>query len=118
MKPRLRDTPMSDGPDGALSLLIDRENALPAEVVDRLLEHAADLPASDLFFCGNEDHVAVFARHLGLQRPVSVLPLDLGRRCLAHIKTMAGLDATERRRPLDGRWIHRRPNGAVYDLRI
>ena len=100
-----------------LSLPVDA-NATPPEVVERLLEHTADLAASDVYFCTNETHVAVHIRHLGMPRLAAALPLDLGRRCLAHVKTIAGMDANERRRPLDGRWVHERPGGAVYDLRI
>jgi type II secretory ATPase GspE/PulE/Tfp pilus assembly ATPase PilB-like protein len=109
---------MNDQLDPDISLPLDVDNLRPPEVVDRLLEHAANLTASDLFFCTNEHHMAVSARHLGVLRLVSALPLEVGRHCLAHIKTMAELAATERRRPLDGRWVHERPNGAVLDLRI
>jgi type II secretory ATPase GspE/PulE/Tfp pilus assembly ATPase PilB-like protein len=42
----------------------------------------------------------------------------MGKRCIAHIKGMAGMDVTERRRPLDGRWIFERKNGETIDLRI
>jgi type II secretory ATPase GspE/PulE/Tfp pilus assembly ATPase PilB-like protein len=38
-------------------------------------------------------------------RPLSVLPSEHGRRCLAHIKARAAMDTTEKRRPMDGRWI-------------
>jgi type II secretory ATPase GspE/PulE/Tfp pilus assembly ATPase PilB-like protein len=109
---------MTEQRDPDISLPLDVDNLRPPEVVDRLLEHAANLTASDLFFCTNEHHMAVSARHLGVLRLVSALPLEVGRHCLAHMKTMAELAATERRRPLDGRWVHERPNGTVLDLRI
>jgi type II secretory ATPase GspE/PulE/Tfp pilus assembly ATPase PilB-like protein len=88
------------------------------EAVDRLIEHAAAREASDLYFCTNEDHVAILARHLGMLRAVNSVPLEMGRHCIAHVKTMAGLDPTERRRPLDGRWVNHRPGGTILDLRI
>jgi type II secretory ATPase GspE/PulE/Tfp pilus assembly ATPase PilB-like protein len=90
----------------------------PEELVARAIEHGADLAVSDIYFITNENHVAIKARHLGLQRLLTIIPLDLGRRCLAHIKALSGMDVTERRRPLDGRWIYRRPSGSTIDLRI
>jgi type II secretory ATPase GspE/PulE/Tfp pilus assembly ATPase PilB-like protein len=94
-------------------------NNLPVEdAVPRLIEQAAGLMASDLYFFTNENHVAVSIRHLGVLRLISILPLDLGRRCMAHLKAVAGMDVAERRRPLDGRRIYRRTSGAQLDLRI
>jgi type II secretory ATPase GspE/PulE/Tfp pilus assembly ATPase PilB-like protein len=115
---RMEGTAMDDRGDLGLSPPLDLDKATAENVIERLVEHAANVAASDMYFCANENHVAVVARHLGLLRLISTLPLDLGRRCMAHVKTMASLDATERRRPLDGRWVHHRPNGATYDLRI
>ena len=85
-------------------------NGLPVEeAVPRLIDHAAGLMASDLYFCTNENHVAVSVRHLGVVRLISVLPLDFGKRCMSHLKAVAGMDVAERRRPLDGRRIYQRP---------
>jgi type II secretory ATPase GspE/PulE/Tfp pilus assembly ATPase PilB-like protein len=89
----------------------------PEDAVARLITFAADLKVSDLFFHTNENHVAVSARHLGLVRLLTLVPAEPGRRCLAHIKAMAGLDVAERRRPLDGRWLHEH-NGRKIDLRV
>jgi general secretion pathway protein E len=88
------------------------------DTVGRLLDHATELPASDLFLTTGADHVAVLVRHLGILRPLAQLPLDLGRRSMAHIKVMAGMDVTEKRRPLDGRWVWQRKTGTQVDLRI
>ncbi len=94
-------------------------NTLPVEeAVPRLIDHAAGLMASDLYFFTNDNHVAVQIRHLGVIRLISILPLDFGRRCMAHVKAVAGMDVAERRRPLDGRRIYQRPSGAAVDLRI
>jgi type II secretory ATPase GspE/PulE/Tfp pilus assembly ATPase PilB-like protein len=46
------------------------------------------------------------------------MPLEFGRRCMAHIKAAAGMDVAEKRRPLDGRWIRRRNGESTIDLRI
>ena len=96
-------------------------HALTAErAVERLIEHAVQLNSSDLFFTANEQHVAVLVRHLGVIRPISILPSDLGRRCLAHIKAASKIDTTEKRRPTDGRWIYTPDddNADSVDIRI
>ena len=100
------------------ALHLDVNDRSPEEAVHALIEHAASVNASDLFFVSNETHVAVHVRHLGLLRLVSILPPELGRRCMSHVKASAGLDVAERRRPQDGRWIVERASGARIDLRI
>ena len=81
---------------------------LPVDrAVTALIDRAVQAGASDLFFVTNEQHVAVLVRHLGIMRPLSVVPSDAGRRYLAHIKAMAGMDlGGVARRPMDGRWIY------------
>jgi type II secretory ATPase GspE/PulE/Tfp pilus assembly ATPase PilB-like protein len=86
--------------------------------VDALIDHAAGMGASDLFFTTNDQHVAILVRHLGMIKPISVLPADAGRRAMSHIKALSGMDLTEKRRPADGRWIFERVNGDTIDLRI
>ncbi len=100
--------------------MLDVTTMAPEKAVDKLLHHAAGISASDLCFCCNEQHVLVQARHLGMMRPIAVLPSELGRRVITMIKTAAKLDLTERRRPQDGRWMytHDDENGTVYDLRV
>jgi type II secretory ATPase GspE/PulE/Tfp pilus assembly ATPase PilB-like protein len=100
------------------ALWIDVESDDAPFVVNGLLEHAAGLHVSDLFFCAEEYYVSVSARHLGLWQPVSQLSSDLGKRCLAHLKSLAGMDIAEHRRPLDGRCIFNRRSGETVDLRI
>src|SRR4051812_35994016 len=90
---------------------------MPEAAVTALIDHAVQLGASDLFLATNENHVAVALRHLGLIRPLITVPLETGRKCLSHIKVMAGMDVAERRRPLDGRWI-RQSGGGRIDIRI
>jgi len=99
------------------ALWIDVDSSDPAFVVQRLLDHAVRHRVSDLFICAEERYTLVAARHLGILQRVSQLPLDLGRRCVAHIKGLSGMDVTERRRPQDGRWIFRRDD-EVIDLRL
>lgn len=92
---------------------------MPVEqAVTKLISHAVSLPASDLFFGTNEHNVTVSVRRLGMVHTISVLPPEVGRRHIAHIKTLAAMDVSERRRPLDGRWIYRPDDGSTIDLRI
>jgi type II secretory ATPase GspE/PulE/Tfp pilus assembly ATPase PilB-like protein len=92
-------------------------NMPPEDIVSHCISAAVRLQASDLFFTMNENHVAVSVRHLGLLRLLTMVSVDAGRRCLAHIKASAGIDVSERRRPLDGRWV-RDVAGQPVDLRI
>lgn len=106
---------MSTAKSDGIALDVSRFD--PESAINALINHAAGLGVSDLFLCTNEDHVSVAVRHLGVVRPVGKMPADLGRRCLAHIKALAGMDIAEKRRPLDGRWIHERDEETL-DLRI
>jgi general secretion pathway protein E len=92
-------------------------NLPPEDIVTNCINTAVNLRASDLFFTTNENHVAVMVRHLGMLRMLTMLSLDVGRRCLAHIKAAAGMDVAEKRRPLDGRWMRELGERRI-DLRI
>ncbi len=92
---------------------------LPVEqAVNKLIGYAVTLAASDIFFACNEDNLAVSVRHLGIVHPIAVAQLETGKKYLAHIKALAGMDMSEKRRPQDGRWIHRSEEGESVDLRI
>jgi type II secretory ATPase GspE/PulE/Tfp pilus assembly ATPase PilB-like protein len=106
------DDPLGD------PLRLDVRDAPPEVAVHKLVEHAFAVGASDLFLVPNAADVAVLVRHLGVLREVGNLSADQGRRCLAHLKAVAGMDVAERRHPLDGRLIFRLANGKVVDLRI
>jgi type II secretory ATPase GspE/PulE/Tfp pilus assembly ATPase PilB-like protein len=112
--------PQADGkPDTAASTIrLDIAGKEPEQAVPELVEHAARLHVSDLFFNTNEDGVECAARHLGLMRSIASLNLDVGRRCISYIKTMADMNISERRRPMDGRWLFSRREGGRLDLRI
>jgi general secretion pathway protein E len=103
--------------DASQALSINIADGPPDEAIARLLEHAANADLSDLFFTTNEKHVAVLGRHFGILRQLSMLSSDMGRRCIAHVKALAGMDVAEYRRPQDGRWISRK-NNRVIDLRL
>jgi type II secretory ATPase GspE/PulE/Tfp pilus assembly ATPase PilB-like protein len=90
----------------------------PEVVVPELVEHAARARASDLYFNSNEDNVEVSIRHLGLIRHIGTLAADIGRRCISFVKTQGDMNVSERRRPLDGRWLFNGKEGRRLDLRI
>jgi type II secretory ATPase GspE/PulE/Tfp pilus assembly ATPase PilB-like protein len=104
--------------EAAPTLHIELGGKEPEQAVPLLIEHAARLRVSDLFFNTNEDHVEVAARHLGMLRPLCKLGADVGRRCISYVKTAADLNISERRRPMDGRWLFSRGDGRRLDLRI
>jgi type II secretory ATPase GspE/PulE/Tfp pilus assembly ATPase PilB-like protein len=98
--------------------LIDVSKMPVDAAVDRLIDHAAEMRASDLFLTANEQHVAVLVRHLGIVHPISILDPEQGKRAMSHIKALSGMDLSEKRRPADGRWIFERSGGETVDLRI
>jgi type II secretory ATPase GspE/PulE/Tfp pilus assembly ATPase PilB-like protein len=100
------------------ALQFDVEGMEPEQAVNALIEHAAALGVSDLFFTSYENHWMVQARHQGILRPITHLTGEFGRRCVGHVKSVANLNVAERRRPQDGRWIVARPSGTTVDLRI
>jgi type II secretory ATPase GspE/PulE/Tfp pilus assembly ATPase PilB-like protein len=108
--------PVSEEADPAL--WIDVESDDVPFVVSGLLEHACGVGVSDLFFCAEENYCSVAGRYLGMWQALSQLSTEMGKRSIAHIKSMAGMDIAEHRRPLDGRWIFQRSNGETVDLRI
>jgi type II secretory ATPase GspE/PulE/Tfp pilus assembly ATPase PilB-like protein len=92
---------------------------LPVEqAVSKLLGYAIMLPASDVFLASNESNVIVSVRHLGVVHPISIIPIEAGRRFLSHIKALASMEISEKRRPQDGRWLHKSDNEQFVDLRV
>jgi type II secretory ATPase GspE/PulE/Tfp pilus assembly ATPase PilB-like protein len=94
-------------------------NKLPVEqAVSKLIAYSVMLPASDIFFSSGEHTLAVNVRHLGIVMPISVVPIEAGRRYVSHIKVLAGMDVSEKRRPQDGRWVHKPDGETSVDLRV
>lgn len=98
--------------------LIDVTNLAPERAVAELIAAAAALGASDFFLLANEQHTAAKVRHLGIMQTLAILPPDMGRKCVAHIRAVSGMDTTDRRQPADGRWIFESAEGDICDLRI
>jgi type II secretory ATPase GspE/PulE/Tfp pilus assembly ATPase PilB-like protein len=92
--------------------------AEPDAIVPALIEYAAALGASDLYLFANEHDTGLAMRHLGILRPLGKVPSDLGRRCVLFVKAQAGMNISERRRPMEGRWVFPRKDGQSLDLRI
>ncbi len=104
---------------GPPSLPLLDVNALPPEkAVGRLIEYAVHLGASDLFLLCNTNTMSVQVRQHGIVRTISHLTGEFAKRCLQYIKAAASIDLTERRRPLDGRWIYQHAGDSPVDLRI
>ena len=94
------------------------EDAPVVVYVQRLLEQAIDLHASDLHFEPYEAHYRVRMRIDGQLHEMASAPLALRERLAARIKVMARLDVAEKRLPQDGRMKFPLPGGQHLDLRI
>jgi type II secretory ATPase GspE/PulE/Tfp pilus assembly ATPase PilB-like protein len=92
---------------------------MPIEkAVAKLIEHAASTGASDLFLISEPGALSAQIRHLGHVKKISRVPLEVGRKFISHIRACAGMNVSEKRRPVDGRWVYLAENGNVIDLRI
>jgi type II secretory ATPase GspE/PulE/Tfp pilus assembly ATPase PilB-like protein len=98
--------------------LLDLENGSAEASIAKLLNRAIAMPASDLFFIANEQHLAIQVRHWGMVRPLAIVSPEQGKRLISHIKARASMDLTSTRRPLDGRWIYNADEDHAVDLRI
>jgi type II secretory ATPase GspE/PulE/Tfp pilus assembly ATPase PilB-like protein len=92
-------------------------NLPPAEAITTIVQRAADLHVSDLFFLAEEAGVRVAFRRMGGIETVAALPADAGRGIITLLKAEAGIDLGDRRRPHEGRRIQT-IGDRVIDLRI
>jgi type II secretory ATPase GspE/PulE/Tfp pilus assembly ATPase PilB-like protein len=88
-----------------------------ATAVDYLIEHAAEMGASDLYLLSNQDGVQLAMRRMGMVEKIEDVSRERGRQFIAHIKAVAGMDVSDHRRPGEGRWLHDR-SSLRLDLRI
>ena len=88
------------------------------QAVVKLIQHASELRASDLFFTWSENDVAISVHHLGVLKRIAEVPHDKGRHFINAMKVAAGMHLTERVHPLDGRWVCDLESGKKIDLRI
>ena len=120
-KPQTQPSSNGNGHNGQQRLrLLDLSHVTPEKGVQRLIERALELRASDLFLVTNEQHVAVQVRLRGSVEQLCILDKDQGRRYIAHIRHTAGMDVSDFRKPHDGRWIYdtEKRGDADVDLRI
>ena len=87
-------------------------------LVQKLLEQAVDLQASDLHFEPYEQSYRVRVRVDGQLRELDVVQTAFRERLAARIKVMARLDVAEKRLPQDGRIKWPQDNGRHLDLRV
>ena len=90
----------------------------PKEAFARIFQRAKQLVCSDIFLLTEESSVRVAVRRMGRVEDLVHFPSEQGRRLIRYVKAEAGLDITETRRPLDGRWIYEDAEDRSIDLRI
>ena len=79
----------------------------PEAATSAIVQQASDWNASDVFLMAGDRFTTVSFRRLGLVERFAVVPPDKGRAMISYIKAAAGMDIAEKRRPRDGRWLHR-----------
>jgi type II secretory ATPase GspE/PulE/Tfp pilus assembly ATPase PilB-like protein len=89
----------------------------PQDVAMHIIREAAQRESSDLFLFSDESAVNIAVRTMGQVERLATVGRDQGRHLISYLKTMAGIDIAERRRPQEGRWIFEE-NGTRIDLRI
>src|SRR5438876_2288096 len=89
----------------------------PHDAAEQIIRHAIAVQASDLFLLSDEGSVSVSLRVIGQIEQFSVVSRDQGRHLINFLKTTAGMDIAEHRRPQEGRWIFDFVSERV-DLRI
>ncbi len=97
---------------------LDAEDHHIVQLVDWLLQYAFEQRASDIHLEPRKDQGEVRFRidgilHYAYQVPPNVLLAITGR-----LKTLARMDISEKRRPLDGRLKTRTPDGKEIELRL
>ena len=94
------------------------EDAPVVVYVQKLLEQAVALKASDLHFEPYEHHYRVRMRIDGELREVDQPPMAFKDRLASRIKVMSRLDIAEKRLPQDGRMKLQLASGRELDLRV
>ncbi len=97
--------------------LADIHQIDPRAALNAVLHYSAEQKASDLYLHANSNHYAISIRKLGTIRRLVVLSLEQGIQLVNLIKSSAGMDLTERRHPMDGRWTHMIEDHR-YDFRV
>ncbi len=94
------------------------EDAPAVLYLQKILEQAAQLLASDVHVEPYEHQLRVRVRVDGVLREIDTPPLPLKDRLASRIKVLARLDIAEKRLPQDGRMKLSLPGGKELDLRV
>jgi type IV pilus assembly protein PilB len=97
--------------------LTELEDAPIVRFVEAILEGAVDQNASDVHLEPKEDKLHVRYRVDGMLHRVMTVPKAAQAAVIARLKILAGLDTSERRRPMDGR-IDLKVRTATFDIRF
>jgi type IV pilus assembly protein PilB len=97
--------------------LTELEDAPIVRFVEAILEGAVDQGASDVHLEPKEDKLHVRYRVDGMLHRVMTVPKAAQAAVIARLKILAGLDTSERRRPMDGR-IDLRVREHTFDIRF
>ena len=95
----------------------DKNDEATVLAVDRMIQTAVELGATDLHLEPEEKLVRVRYRVDGVLQPGENLPANMTRSVLTRFKILSGCDITESRIPQDGRITWEGPYGRV-DLRV
>ena len=87
------------------------------EMVQAILEQAANVGATDIHLEPQQDKLRVRFRLDGILHDVTHLRMNLGEDVISRIKVLSDMDITERRKPQDGH-VHQMVGGEPYDYRI
>ena len=85
---------------------VEALRSLPVEqAVARLIDHASELHASDLYIGLDRNDTGIAMRHQGIVQPLCRVSRDEGIRWIGHVRAMAGMPFAQKqrslRRPLD-----------------
>ncbi len=87
------------------------------QAMDAVLNYAVHAAASDVFLLAEEASYHITIRRMGAMETMTVVPKELGVLMVNLIKSNAGMDLAEKRRPLDGRWQYE-VDGQTIHFRI
>ncbi|WP_220498154.1 GspE/PulE family protein [Rhodopirellula sp. JC639] len=96
----------------------ETELSPPELFAANLIEWSLERHASDLFVSDIDGAVLISVRRLGRIEPVRKLARDYGRRLQGHLRVIAGADAGESVRPVEGRGNITTPDGSKAHLRL
>jgi general secretion pathway protein E len=104
--------------DGSADDLKDLARGAPiVRLIDRILERAVELGATDIHLETERDHLGVRYRVDGFLRRDQKVPANLAPAIISRVKILSGLDIAERRLPQDGR-ANLRVGSVEADLRV